>query len=392
MTVRAGSRAPAQDALAERLERRVSEVIERARRALGRPAGTAADPAVAEADHETVGALLAGVQALLAGEDPSGAWRELTDAHDRDLEPLRDRYETRFEALSEVRDTAAGLERQTSPSAMLAGAPRLVCESSRLRRCVLSVVRDGFVVAEAVHFEADSAGALKALHALRASPARLEHPLIDAEIIRRRRATTVTGARAHPGVHRPMTEALGWHSYVAAPVVVAGTVFGILHADHGPEGPAPDVLDRDVLWVFVTGLAGAYESATLHRALRREREQLRQFLEWLSARSSELADAAIEFSAEPGDPPRPPGKLEVPVSDVADDRSAFEQVLTRRELEVLRLLADGESNKGIAAQLVLSEATVKFHVVNLLRKLHAHNRAEAVARYHRVLRASVPDQ
>ncbi len=52
--------------------------------------------------------------------------------------------------------------------------------------------------------------------------------------------------------------------------------------------------------------------------------------------------------------------------------------LTERELSVLRLVASGLSNRGIGAQLYLSETTVKFHVRNLMRKLDAASRAEAV--------------
>jgi DNA-binding NarL/FixJ family response regulator len=44
---------------------------------------------------------------------------------------------------------------------------------------------------------------------------------------------------------------------------------------------------------------------------------------------------------------------------------------------VLRLLAAGRSNKGIAADLVLSVRTVERHVANLYAKIDAHNRAEA---------------
>ena len=52
--------------------------------------------------------------------------------------------------------------------------------------------------------------------------------------------------------------------------------------------------------------------------------------------------------------------------------------LTERELGVLRLVANGLSNRGIAAQLYLSETTVKFHVRNIMRKLDAASRVEAV--------------
>jgi DNA-binding NarL/FixJ family response regulator len=52
--------------------------------------------------------------------------------------------------------------------------------------------------------------------------------------------------------------------------------------------------------------------------------------------------------------------------------------LTDRELSVLRLVANGLSNRGIGARLHLSETTVKFHVRNIMRKLDATSRAEAV--------------
>jgi DNA-binding NarL/FixJ family response regulator len=52
--------------------------------------------------------------------------------------------------------------------------------------------------------------------------------------------------------------------------------------------------------------------------------------------------------------------------------------LTDRELKVLRLVANGLSNRGIGARLHLSETTVKFHVRNIMRKLGTTSRAEAV--------------
>jgi DNA-binding NarL/FixJ family response regulator len=52
--------------------------------------------------------------------------------------------------------------------------------------------------------------------------------------------------------------------------------------------------------------------------------------------------------------------------------------LTVKEVEVLRLVALGQGNKNVAAQLDISEHTVKFHVSSILAKLGARSRTEAV--------------
>jgi DNA-binding NarL/FixJ family response regulator len=54
-----------------------------------------------------------------------------------------------------------------------------------------------------------------------------------------------------------------------------------------------------------------------------------------------------------------------------------EEELSQRELDVLKLLAQGASNREIAARLVLAEGTIKNHVSNILIKLHAANRTQA---------------
>ena len=53
--------------------------------------------------------------------------------------------------------------------------------------------------------------------------------------------------------------------------------------------------------------------------------------------------------------------------------------LTPRELEVLRLVAAGQTNKAIAAELILSERTVERHVSNIFAKLGVSSRAAATA-------------
>ena len=60
------------------------------------------------------------------------------------------------------------------------------------------------------------------------------------------------------------------------------------------------------------------------------------------------------------------------------DEATLVQALTRREIEVLGMLAEGLGNKAIARRLSISEHTVKFHVSSIFTKLNARSRTEAV--------------
>jgi DNA-binding NarL/FixJ family response regulator len=66
--------------------------------------------------------------------------------------------------------------------------------------------------------------------------------------------------------------------------------------------------------------------------------------------------------------------------DIAEQLAehAADDALTQREIDVLRLIAAGNSNKLIADQLSIGESTVKSHVTNILSKLGANDRAHAV--------------
>lgn len=68
----------------------------------------------------------------------------------------------------------------------------------------------------------------------------------------------------------------------------------------------------------------------------------------------------------------------VPVTDSTPEPPA--ENLTKRELEVLQLLAEGLANKMIAQRLAISDHTVKFHVNAIMTKLNAQSRTEAVVR------------
>jgi DNA-binding NarL/FixJ family response regulator len=73
------------------------------------------------------------------------------------------------------------------------------------------------------------------------------------------------------------------------------------------------------------------------------------------------------------------GQKRIP-ADIASELAehAADDELTAREIDVLRLIAAGNSNKLIADQLSIGEATVKSHVTNILSKLSASDRSHAV--------------
>jgi DNA-binding CsgD family transcriptional regulator len=75
-----------------------------------------------------------------------------------------------------------------------------------------------------------------------------------------------------------------------------------------------------------------------------------------------------------------PRELEGLLATAPQPAAETPTALTARELEVLRMLADGAANKTIAWKLNISEHTVKFHVAQILAKLHAGTRTEAVTR------------
>jgi DNA-binding NarL/FixJ family response regulator len=84
-----------------------------------------------------------------------------------------------------------------------------------------------------------------------------------------------------------------------------------------------------------------------------------------------LADVEASSGADSGGAAAGPG---------SGPRRRGPSLLTRREREVLRLVAQGMTNQAIAERLFVSEHTVHRHIANILRKLDAPSRAAAVAR------------
>ena len=182
-------------------------------------------------------------------------------------------------------------------------------------------------------------------------------------LIRPMSATTLVGSG-------PLSEAASLAGQLQPDVVVV---------DAGPGDPADLEPIRDLalaqpgLPIVVLALDTADQVAALHLGAA---ALLTSGIDAESLRAAILAAArGLVTIARPD--------LAALLPQEADARAAASTMIeapTRRELEVLQLLAQGLTNRQMAERLGVSEHTVKFHVTALLGKFDARTRAEAVAR------------
>jgi DNA-binding CsgD family transcriptional regulator len=160
-----------------------------------------------------------------------------------------------------------------------------------------------------------------------------------------------------------------------------------------PRADFPTAIETQLLRVAVGQAAIAIHTArrlaretearrAAEHALHRQRQMLRSLVDEVAPELSGLArhlheaahDAEAGRADAPGEPPEAAPSMAAP-SDVRSSSAA----LTRREVEVLGLLAQGLSNKEIAGVLWLSDRTVERHITSLYRKIGVARRSEATA-------------
>jgi len=295
-------------------------------------------------------------------------------------------YVRRTDALERVADGIRRLAEVGSTEGIVARAAAELGGCSEFGRVLISEVIERRLHPIAIWDRSDQAGADQALAGLQAAPIALEYPLIEAEVLRGSGAAVLDAERAPAGGAGPLARgagplargagplarALGWPAYVVVALTVQGEPIGLLHAG-APAGPRPlDQVDAEVAAKYAAGLAGVFERAVLRHTLELHRAELQSAAQWMGGRLSRLSELATPTAGRP------------------DAGAALRLVesLTPRELEVLRLLTRGHTNLAIANTLVVREGTVKYHVKNILRKLEARSRTEAVSRF---VRSSWPE-
>jgi len=282
------------------------------------------------------------------------------------------------ETAHRIGDVLARLEATPcSVQAVVDAAPRLIGDLG-FDRAIISRIVDGVWISQAVFIADDPQWAEKINRVGQDQPQMLTPGLFETDVVRRREAIIVTDVQHELRVHRPIADASLSRSYVAAPVISQGRVIGLLHADRYLQGSDTDLVDREMLAAFAHGLRLALSRAavveqlqSVNNALKATAEEAEEALSSvhqvsLAAAVATTADESASFDVAPGVLNRALGSVR--------------EVLTNREVEVLELVAQGRTNAAIAAQLVISEGTVKQHVKHVLRKLRVENRTEAATR------------
>lgn len=267
---------------------------------------------------------------------------------------------------------------------LLDATPAALCRLG-FDRAMVSRVEESTWVVERFYSDKDTEWAAQITAFAQQAPQRLSPSLFETEMVRRKAPVLVKEAQRDIRVSRPMAEVTQSNSYVAAPIMPDGKVIGFLHADRYHQDREVNTFDLEVLSYFSELFGQILERTLLLERLDSLRDSVGTLTDALNGTVTDCRRAAIDMS--PAGTPTPSSfnvSLQAATTSLRSASSATaapDTVLTARELEVLELMATGDTNARIATRLVISEGTVKSHVKHILRKLGAANRAEAVCRW-----------
>lgn len=326
--------------------------------------------------------------AILLDRDMSGVdsgrvqWDDLWDVVTEEVRrgASGDRLAGLLDLLAEIRDVKAALVdarlRRSSPSldglsaalsslmaadsvdALFTALPAATCRLGFDRALVSTV--DGAWRLHEMCVVRDPRWAEEIVAVGRENPPILDRTIVENDTVTAARATLVHDVQDNPRVNRPLAEITRSTSYGIAPLLVDGEVVGLLHGDYYHQGRILRPEDQQLLSVFATGVSQTLARLSVLDGLAAVRAQF----DSLIGRSVPRVGGHVELAPNRG----------VIAADASED-----EVLTRREVQIMRMVAAGDSNGRISRRLVISESTVKSHMTHILRKLNAANRAEAVS-------------
>lgn len=261
------------------------------------------------------------------------------------------------------------LRESGSVATLFARVTDLAREMCGFERAVVLAVGDGYLTgagSEALaHAPSD---ALR--RAILASRVELETGTEEAELVwrpeRPRRSTLERSVLA---------EALGLQHHAYAGIAPDAQVLALLVLDRA----APEVSEDDRLAVqgFGAMLAIALEQVVLRDRVNELSREVRQFSASTQALVAEALSAPVSLPLGHG---VAAGRARFD-GGTPFSRKRLEGLFTERELRILTLMVEGQTNREIAERLVVSTETVKSHVSRIIHKLEASNRVQAVVRY-----------
>lgn len=239
-------------------------------------------------------------------------------------------------------------------------------------RALVSAVREGRWSPLWVSDPRDPSWAERILEIGRADEQPLDGRLLESDLIVHRSRVLVRDAQHNPRVHRELARVSRTESYIAVPLISNRMVIGFLHADCYYQGREPDEHAGKLLGVF----AEVVTQGVLRAAVS---DQLAAIESGITSLSESLAGTdwstprSVSLRA---DPRRSNDRGRLQILSLTDRYR-----LTKRQTEVLELVAEGHTNAVIGTRLFITQDTVKSHVKSLLRKFNAGNRAELVSRW-----------
>ncbi|PKV98602.1 helix-turn-helix transcriptional regulator [Nocardia fluminea] len=259
------------------------------------------------------------------------------------------RLTQRTRQLGKVHTALTEVGSATTVDSLLARIPEATCGLGFDRALVSTV--DGAWRLHTMFVVRDPRWAADIVAVGRENPPILDQGIVENDTVVDARALLVHEVQDNPRVNRPLAAITKSSSYGIAPLMIDGEVVGLVHGDCYHQQRALDDVDQLLLSAFAQGLSQHLARVSVLEGMSAIRTQLDSLGRWRSPAVTE----SIALSR--------------------DDDS----VLTRREVQIVRLLAAGDANAKIARKLTISEGTVKTHITRVLRKLGAANRAEAVS-------------